>query len=75
MKLRIQELTGKLLGIDSEDVQDDIPLKDIGLSSGAAVILRDELQNDVKGIRLPPTLFFDYPTVHAVVGYVTGKLR
>lgn len=75
LKLRIQELTGKLLGIDSEDVQDDIPLKDIGLSSGAAVILRDELQNDVKGIRLPPTLFFDYPTVHAVVGYVTGKLR
>ena len=75
LKLRIQELTSKLLGIDSEDVQGDIPLKDIGLSSGAAVILRDELQNDVKGIRLPPTLFFDYPTVHAVVGYVTGKLR
>ena len=75
LKLRIQELAGKLLGIDSEDVQGDIPLKDLGLSSGAAVILRDELQNDVKGIRLPPTLFLDYPTVHAVVGYVTGKLR
>ena len=75
LKMRIQELTSKLLGLASEDVEGDIPLKDIGLSSGAAVILRDELQNDVKGIRLPPTLFFDYPTVHAVVGYVTGNLR
>ena len=75
LKMRIQELTGKLLGLASEDVEGDIPLKDLGLSSGAAVILRDELQNDVKGIRLPPTLFFDYPTVHAAVGYVTGNLR
>lgn len=75
LKLRIKELTGTVLGLNSEDVEGDIPLKDIGLSSGVAVILRDELQNDVKGIRLPPTLFLDYPTVDAVVGYVTGKLR
>lgn len=30
---------------------------------------------DVKGIRLPPTLLFDHPTVNAVLAYISGKVR
>ncbi|CAJ1376478.1 unnamed protein product [Effrenium voratum] len=75
LKKRMQEITGQLLGMDSRDVEADVPLNEIGLSSGAAVILRDELQKDIKGIRLPPTLFFDHPTIQKVVDYISGKSR
>ena len=47
-----------------------MPLSDIGLSSGAAVMLRDELQADVRGIKLPATLFFDNPTIREVLTYL-----
>jgi len=70
MQRRIQEIAGKLLGLDWQSIEGDVPLSDIGLSSGAAVMLRDELQADVRGIKLPPTLFFDHPTIREVLTYL-----
>ncbi|CAE7541422.1 hypothetical protein AK812_SmicGene36723 [Symbiodinium microadriaticum] len=70
LQRRIQEITGKLLGLDWQSIEGDVPLSDIGLSSGAAVMLRDELQADVRGIKLPATLFFDNPTIREVLTYL-----
>ena len=47
-----QELANILLALPSpEDVSLEVPLSELGLTSGAAVLLRDELQREVKHIR------------------------
>jgi hypothetical protein len=43
------------------------------MDSLAAVELRNYLQNST-GLRLPSTLTFDYPTVDALVSFLTQKL-
>ncbi|CAK9105293.1 Carrier domain-containing protein [Durusdinium trenchii] len=53
LKQRIQELANILLALPSpEDVSLEVPLSELGLTSGAAVLLRDELQREVKHIRV-----------------------
>jgi acyl carrier protein len=52
------------------EVDPDLPFKDLGFDSEAAVALRNVL-NLVTGLALPVTLAFDYPTP----GDVARKLR
>ena len=55
-------------------VTDSQPLMEAGLDSLAAVELRNDLASSF-GLDLPATLMFDYPTVTALAGYITGELQ
>jgi acyl carrier protein len=59
-----------LLGDGSADAVDaDLPFRDLGLTSLAAVDLRDRLQ-DATGLRLVSTVLFDHPTPRALARFL-----
>lgn len=66
---KIQSIAKAIVG-DDEDIESDTPLMQAGLTSNTAVILRDELAKDVPGVRLPPTLLFDYPSIQAIADFI-----
>jgi len=70
---KIKEVTMSLIGEDAdEDVEDDSPLMGAGLTSTTAVLLRDSLNEEIPGIKLPPTLVFDYPSIGAIAQFIVG---
>lgn len=71
---KIHELAAQIIG-DSEGLDIDLPLMEAGLTSNTAVILRDELSKDLPGVKLPPTLIFDYPSIGAITEFVLGASR
>mmetsp|Transcript_160298 Transcript_160298/g.282826 ORF Transcript_160298/g.282826 Transcript_160298/m.282826 type:complete len:793 (-) Transcript_160298:66-2444(-) len=58
---------------DEDELEVDTPLMEAGLTSSTAVVLRDELMEDLPGINLPPTLIFDYPSTTAIVEFIMEK--
>mmetsp|Transcript_3923 Transcript_3923/g.9528 ORF Transcript_3923/g.9528 Transcript_3923/m.9528 type:complete len:563 (-) Transcript_3923:117-1805(-) len=66
---KILDVAIQIIG-DAEGVDGDTPLMEAGLTSNTAVILRDELSKDLPGIKLPPTLIFDYPSIGAIADFV-----
>lgn len=59
-----------LLEIDADDVDVTIPFDRYGLDSSAAVGLTGELE-DWLDKEVPPTLLYDYPTIEALVEYLS----
>mmetsp|Transcript_84181 Transcript_84181/g.271482 ORF Transcript_84181/g.271482 Transcript_84181/m.271482 type:complete len:366 (-) Transcript_84181:105-1202(-) len=74
IRKKISELAMAIIG-DGEDVEVDTPLLEAGLTSNTAVVLRDELSKDLPGIKLPPTLIFDYPSISSMADYVVEQAR
>jgi|GEM_PF-2382757 len=67
-----------VLGLKFKDsatrsIDDDRPLADYGLDSLFAIELKNRIQKSI-GHVLPITLAFDYPSVTAMAGYVSGLL-
>lgn len=67
VKEKVREVTLTLIGEENEDeFEFDSPLMSLGLTSGTAVVLRDVLLEEIPGIKLAPTLIFDYPSASAI---------
>lgn len=66
---KIKEIAMQIIG-DTDEFEEDLPLMEAGLTSNTAILLRDELSKDLPGVRLPPTLIFDYPSVGAITEFV-----
>lgn len=70
----IREQIGKILGQrEAQTINRATGFFELGMDSLAAVELRNYLQSST-GLRLPNTLTFDYPTVDALVSFLTQKL-
>ena len=70
----VRDQVASVRGLESRDaVKPDLPFKDMGFDSLAAVELRNGLTRST-GIRLPATLVFDHPTPAAVAEHMLGQL-
>jgi len=70
----VRELVAVVLGFSGADaVQADRVFKDLGFDSLTAVEFRNRLAR-AAGLRLSPTLVFDYPTVTELADYLRGLL-
>merc|ERR1719401_1678156 len=65
IRQQVHEITKGIIGYD-EDIEYDMPLMESGLTSNTAVVLRDQLVNQLPGIPLPVTLIFDYPSIQSM---------
>jgi 3-oxoacyl-(acyl-carrier-protein) synthase/SAM-dependent methyltransferase/acyl carrier protein len=50
-------------------IEDNRPLMELGLDSLVGLQLRNDLQS-LSGVTFPPTLFFDFPTIGELAGYL-----
>lgn len=71
---KVNQIAASIIGGD-DDYEADTPLMEAGLTSNTAVLLRDELSKDLPGIKLPPTLIFDYPSVVAISDFVMEQSK
>merc|ERR1712032_598516 len=69
---KIREIVLSLIG-DDEDLEDDLPLMSAGLTSNSAVLLVDAIREEVPGVKVSPTLVFDYPSVSDIASHLSGK--
>jgi len=63
---RVAEYTGR----SADSIAASQPLTDFGLDSVYALALFGDIEDHL-GVRMEPTLIWDYPTVDALVEYLT----
>lgn len=63
----------ELLEVPDDSVEIEVPFIELGLSSVQAIEISNDLERWL-GIELPPTLAYDYPTIEAAAGYISGQL-
>jgi len=59
---------------DEDELHLDTPLMDAGLDSLSVIGFRDALQQEFPGINLPAEMTFDYPSAHAVAGFICESM-
>mmetsp|Transcript_1352 Transcript_1352/g.4601 ORF Transcript_1352/g.4601 Transcript_1352/m.4601 type:complete len:812 (+) Transcript_1352:56-2491(+) len=66
VKGKVLEIATRITGAEDGEIEADTPLMEAGLTSNSAILLRDELSQELPGINLPVTLVFDYPSISAM---------
>jgi len=66
VKKKVLEIALAVTGADDGEIEEDTPLMEAGLTSNSAILMRDELSQELPGISLPVTLVFDYPSIAAM---------
>ncbi|MEL6554473.1 MAG: SDR family NAD(P)-dependent oxidoreductase [Cyanobacteria bacterium J06621_11] len=66
------ERIGQTLGFSPDEINRQAGFFDLGMDSLTALELKNSLQADLE-LSLPSTLAFDYPTVDALVTYLTAQ--
>jgi len=66
VKNKVLEIAARITGAEDGEIEADTPLMEAGLTSNSAILLRDELSQELPGISLPVTLVFDYPSIAAM---------
>merc|ERR1712137_1118753 len=78
VELNFEDVTKDVLRLAEEAIGEegsaemDAPLMESGLDSLSMVTFRNELQFTFKGIDMPPTLVFEYPTIRGLVEYIVS---
>lgn len=63
----------KLCSIDPSEIEQDQPLSTYGLDSMNALSITGELEEMI-GIELPSTMFWDFPSIKKVTEFIQGKI-
>lgn len=66
IRSKLLEIAIRISGAEDGEIDGDTPLMEAGLTSNSAILLRDELSQEMPGINLPVTLVFDYPSISAM---------
>jgi len=70
---KVMEIASRITGAEDGEIEIDTPLMEAGLTSNSAILLRDELSQELPGISLPVTLVFDYPSIGAMTDLITSQ--
>lgn len=75
-----EEIAGVVNGaaldlIGLEELEADTPLMDAGLDSLAAVEYGSILQKEFKGMTMPATLMFDFPSARSITEFIHTEMR
>jgi len=66
IKGKVLEIALRITGAEDGEIEADTPLMEAGLTSNSAILLRDELTQELPGVNLPVTLVFDYPSISSM---------
>jgi len=66
VRSKLLEIAIRISGAEDGEIDGDTPLMEAGLTSNSAILLRDELSQEMPGVNLPVTLVFDYPSITAM---------
>merc|ERR1712060_330745 len=75
VRQKITEIACRITGAEDGEIEVDTPLMEAGLTSNSAILLRDELTQELPGINLPVTLVFDYPTISDMSELIVEQSR
>lgn len=71
LKKQVRDVVAEIVGMD--DLVDDTPLMQAGLTSQSAVLLRNSLSKELPGASLPFTMMFDYPSINALTDFFVAR--
>eukprot|EP00931_Biecheleriopsis_adriatica_P050660 TRINITY_DN29351_c0_g2_i1.p1 TRINITY_DN29351_c0_g2~~TRINITY_DN29351_c0_g2_i1.p1 ORF type:complete len:981 (+),score=257.11 TRINITY_DN29351_c0_g2_i1:236-2944(+) len=71
LRKQVKEVVAEIVGMD--DLVDDTPLMQSGLTSQSAVLLRNALSKKLPGASLPFTMMFDYPSISALTEFFVER--
>uniref|UniRef100_A0A7S2DHG0 Carrier domain-containing protein n=1 Tax=Alexandrium andersonii TaxID=327968 RepID=A0A7S2DHG0_9DINO len=71
LRAKIRDTVVDIAGL--EEIVDDSPLMNIGLTSQSGVLLRNSLSKQFPGPSLPFTMMFDFPSINALTDYFSGR--
>jgi len=67
---KVLEIAMRITGAEDGEIEADTPLMEAGLTSNSAILMRDELSQELPGVNLPVTLVFDYPSISAMTDLI-----
>jgi 6-methylsalicylic acid synthase len=73
IRTKVRSCLAVVLHMDAEDIDDRAAVADLGVDSVMTVALRQQLQKTM-GVKVPPTLTWNQPTIHHLVKWFYSKL-